>query len=1239
MRERTRTWTSRLLWGVLLVTGSVLAGVRLGRPLYYTDGEREVAGSELGAAGMLAWGSPEVACELPGPVQGRVAELPDGRLVYGRTTDDGTTDLVVFDPRRPRVPPEPAYGLNTPYNELAPALGPDGRVWFASDRPGGVGGYDLYTAAWRGDGFGDVRPVPVCNTALDETDPAPAPRGGVVFARVDPQVRGGDDGVLFAADPVAGTEPRPVFPELARRSGRSTVDRDPAFSPDGAALWFLRREDSGAARICRASVRLGEFAAPEIVGRDWGTGALRGPLPGADGLRVSLLQPRRGEETAALWYHSVAHELQPWWPGQRWLEQLLAGTVAGCLLVLVLLHYGRRWSTLDLVAQCLLLSMLVHLLVFLWLMGVEVLGSPAGLPDGGSDVQVGVVVASAAGGERGADGQLVASDVPVPSLAVASRDLAAAAPGAAVEVAAAVEPGELASAAGPAPEAPASGATPAPAAAALADAAAEAPRRAGADAARDVRAAALPELSADARAAEAARTAAREAAAAGGFVVTAPAVALVGGAPGADPAAVAPPVGERAAPAARELPAPAAAALADAPLVAVGTGPRAGAAEPATAPAPAAPSLAAAAAAPVAPGAAPAPSSVARAADPAAPLAADGVLAAPGTGVERSSGEVLAAAPAPPAATAPPTPRAGPRAGAVALRDAAGPTPAVAPAGAPKPSAVAHPHPDPAPAPLRPASVDLAGPVATAATGAAVPQVARAGVPPTASPAPLAAPAAELPQGASAAPVAAAPPAAPAPGPDRTRAAARGPVALRDAPAVAPPAASPVPVPAPRAGVPAAAARSAVVPAATLAGPAAPFAPPVPQRPARFGAAVAVERLAAPGSLLERAAAAPGAAAPRAAEPLASTPYSNRFGPAKAKALEQFGGSAETERAVAAGLRYLAKIQNRDGSWGDAERFDDKYGSVWVGKSALCVLAFLGAGHTPASGSEHSEVVRRALARLLAEQDRETGAFGPSSCYGHGIATYALAECYGLTRDPALQHPLEHALEWILRHQGPRRDKKNRGGWGYFSPGLQPEDDYARVSVSSWMVMALESARLSGVELPEEVLPRAKEFLELAFDAENGWFRYNHKPSRVNSAWPTLPASTPAAAFCLQLLGAKAADERVAAAVGYTVERRPEAYRRYGDEEFVLRGQGNVYFWYYGTLCCFLAGGDAWTQWNERLRTVLPKAQEKDGSFPPIDTYAREAGDTKADRSYTTAMCVLSLEVYYRYFTPLLLGR
>jgi hypothetical protein len=394
----------------------------------------------------------------------------------------------------------------------------------------------------------------------------------------------------------------------------------------------------------------------------------------------------------------------------------------------------------------------------------------------------------------------------------------------------------------------------------------------------------------------------------------------------------------------------------------------------------------------------------------------------------------------------------------------------------------------------------------------------------------------------------------------------------------------------------------------------------------------------APGTSLPALAKAHTVSAATGDAPGGATAYSNRFGPAKVQALEKYGGTEDTERAVAAGLAYLARLQNSDGSWGSASLWDEKYGRVYVGKTALCVLAFLGAGHTPKSGTQYSVNVRNAVEHLLSLQD-EGGAFGSSSAYGHGITTYALCECYGITKDERLLRPVERGLSWILDHQGPRRDKKNRGGWGYFSPRLQPEDDYARVSVSSWMVMALESARLSGIDVPTAALARAKEYLEESWDAENGWFRYNQKPSRIRSAWPTLPASTPAGAFCLMLVGVPPTDERVHAAADFTAERRPVEYKRYSDDEFVLNGAGNVYFWYYGSLCCFLAGGEVWQRWNTALRQTLPAAQAKDGSFAPIDVYARYAGDSDQDRSYTTAMCVLCLEVYYRYFTPLLVGR
>jgi hypothetical protein len=86
----------------------------------------------------------------------------------------------------------------------------------------------------------------------------------------------------------------------------------------------------------------------------------------------------------------------------------------------------------------------------------------------------------------------------------------------------------------------------------------------------------------------------------------------------------------------------------------------------------------------------------------------------------------------------------------------------------------------------------------------------------------------------------------------------------------------------------------------------------------------------------------------------------------------------------------------------------------------------------------------------------------------------------------------------------------------------------------------------------------------------------------------------------------------------------------------VNRVRGNLYFHYYATLALRRHGGEAWRRWNADLQPLLLENQAADGSWLPISIYAEYAGDTSRDRSYTTAMCVLMLEVYYRYFTPLL---
>ncbi len=395
------------------------------------------------------------------------------------------------------------------------------------------------------------------------------------------------------------------------------------------------------------------------------------------------------------------------------------------------------------------------------------------------------------------------------------------------------------------------------------------------------------------------------------------------------------------------------------------------------------------------------------------------------------------------------------------------------------------------------------------------------------------------------------------------------------------------------------------------------------------------------------AAAAPALDAPRERRPelaptsglpdLERTPYRSRTGAAKELALETGGGTEETEAAVASGLDYLASIQSSEGFWGRSTNNHVKYGYTAVGKSGLSLLAFLGAGHTPTSGTKHSETVARGIDFLLSVQGSRSGHFGDTSAYSHGIATYALAETYALSKVESYRAPLERAVERILRAQSKRDGRAYFGGWSYYYPDDHQFDRWPRTSITAWQVMALESARLAGLEVPDQAFDDATKFLKRARDNDLGAFRYSHDPEWVNGSRPTLPGSTPAALFALSLLGEDLDENRYLPARQFVSERTPDGYRDRGENSFVRDATGNLYFWYYGSLALFRIGGRQWEVWNEGLKESLLPAQNRDGSFDPISPYARDyAYDRGDDKAYSTAMAVLCLEVYYRYFTPLL---
>lgn len=81
------------------------------------------------------------------------------------------------------------------YNITTPSLSPDGKkLYFASDKPGGYGGSDLFYSEWKSDYWSDpVNLGPVINTSGNETFPFLSPSGDLYFSSDGQPGLGGKD--------------------------------------------------------------------------------------------------------------------------------------------------------------------------------------------------------------------------------------------------------------------------------------------------------------------------------------------------------------------------------------------------------------------------------------------------------------------------------------------------------------------------------------------------------------------------------------------------------------------------------------------------------------------------------------------------------------------------------------------------------------------------------------------------------------------------------------------------------------------------------------------------------------------------------------------------------------------------------------------------------------------------------------------------------------------------------------
>jgi len=336
----------------------------------------------------------------------------------------------------------------------------------------------------------------------------------------------------------------------------------------------------------------------------------------------------------------------------------------------------------------------------------------------------------------------------------------------------------------------------------------------------------------------------------------------------------------------------------------------------------------------------------------------------------------------------------------------------------------------------------------------------------------------------------------------------------------------------------------------------------------------------------------------------------------RVKLLESRGGSIETEQAVESALLWLANHQETDGRWNSS-----KYGggtetrvfghdrdgagaNADTGITGLALLSFLAGGHSHLDGP-WQDTVRDGIGFLVSKQDSTGSLSGEARLfarmYCHSMALLAISEAYAMTGDPDLRDAVQRGVNYSVQAQN-RYD----GGWRYQS------GDEGDMSQLGWQALALHSAEIGGISVPEETIAKMHVFIDSCAVRKGGGvaaYRPGHAPST------TMTAESLAARY---VLGQSVPNRVVREAKFEITGDMPSA------------DKPNLYYWYYGTMALYFAGGPEWEQWNENVKAELLSSQlhagDNRGSWEPNGVWASYGG-----RVYSTAMSALILEVYYRY--------
>jgi hypothetical protein len=332
--------------------------------------------------------------------------------------------------------------------------------------------------------------------------------------------------------------------------------------------------------------------------------------------------------------------------------------------------------------------------------------------------------------------------------------------------------------------------------------------------------------------------------------------------------------------------------------------------------------------------------------------------------------------------------------------------------------------------------------------------------------------------------------------------------------------------------------------------------------------------------------------------------------------LQETGGTPECEDAVVRGLDWLKATQSSDGSWTNSNK---------PAMTGLALLAYLGHCETPLS-EKYGDNVLRAITYLVNLGMKNGGKLTTNAAekswpYEHSIATYALAEAatfckQGNINVPNLFEVTQKAGQFIIDNQ-----HKRTGGWAYSYD--TSDGGHRDLSVSAWHVQALKACHHTGLEF-KGLTRAANQSIDFVGEMQSRDGGFAYKNANENPHADGYRTMTGGGVLSLQMWN-KGAQSSARRGVSYILEHSKFDY----NTEFC-----DLYGHYYEAQAMMNHGGAEWRKYNAMFRDQLLKNQNPDGSWkkPGGGKKVRAVAPTWVDNThYRTTLCILMLEVYYRF--------